>query len=95
MKTIYASIFSLAIGVSGFAQNDNARVTALVESSNFGNNAGTFITMESVRHGHIAGLTGVEVRVEQPICADQTGSVFMKNPNNEAWSFKVIDRKGR
>ncbi len=94
MKTIYASIFSLALGVSGIAQNDNARVTALIESSNYGNNAGTFITMESVRHGHIAGLTGVEVKVEQPICADQTGSVLMKNPNNEAWSFKVIDRKG-
>ncbi len=94
MKIVYTSVFFLALGMSGIAQNDNARVAALVESASFGNNAGTFVTMESVRHGHIAGLTGVEVKVEQPICADQPGSLLMKNPNNEAWSYKVIDRKG-
>jgi hypothetical protein len=94
MKTMYASVLFLALGMSGIAQNDNARIAALIESSNVENNAGIFITMESVRHGHIAGLTGVEVKVEQPICADQTGSLLMKNPKNEAWSYKVIDRRG-
>ncbi|MFN5319755.1 MAG: PKD domain-containing protein [Bacteroidia bacterium] len=94
MKIVYTSVLVVALGLSGRAQNDNARVTALIESSKMEYNAGTFMTMESVRHGHIAGLNGVEVKVEQPICADQSGSVLMKNPNNEPWSYKVIDRRG-
>jgi len=57
--------------------------------------AGTFRTMESIRFGMLEGHKGVIVKVEQPVCPDQPGTLSLVNPSGEAWKYKVIEKNGR
>jgi hypothetical protein len=77
-------------------QADNVRVRALIESSSAGErgSAATYQSMEDIRRGAVPGLKGVQIRLEQPVCAGQNGSLVLLNETGEPWSYKVIDRKG-
>lgn len=100
MKRIfYAAFLFCFIQNTLQAQQANARVNALIESSvkqeglsdpNFA----VFRTMESVRHGLLPGYKGIQVNVEQPICDGQPGSIALLNDSGEPWKYKVIDRNG-
>lgn len=91
--------FFTACAISANSQTENARVRALIESSaplkgSDNLNTGTYLSMEDVRHGAIPGLKGVQVRLEQPLCNGQSGSLLLVNETGESWNYKVIDRKG-
>lgn len=95
----YTVAFLLLLGGSLAAQTENARTHALIQSAiqekgQSDPNFAVFRTMESVRHGMLPGYKGVDVRVEQPICEGQQGSVYLVNPSGEAWKYKVIDKSG-
>lgn len=98
-RTFYSAIiFLFASGIAN-AQSTNARVNALVASSiqtdkNADPNFAVFRTMESVRHGMLPGYRGVQVRVEQPVCEGQPGSLALVNESGEPWKYKIIDRNG-
>lgn len=99
-RTIYSALFLII--TSGYANSQtstDARVNALVASSiqnekNADPNFAVFRTMESVRHGMLPGYRGVQVRVEQPICEGQPGSIALVNESGEPWKYKIIDRNG-
>jgi len=55
---------------------------------------GVFRTMESVRHGFVAGLKGVQVKINQPVCPGQHGSVSLVNASGESWKYRVIEKNG-
>lgn len=98
-RTLYSAILIFISSGIMSAQSNNARVNALVASSiqsgeNADPNFAVFRTMESVRHGLLPGLRGVQVKVEQPICEGQAGSVALVNESGEAWKYKIIDRNG-
>jgi hypothetical protein len=90
----------ITFGITGInAQSENVRVRALIESSSqaMGNgnlSAATYQSMEDIRRGAIPGLKGVQIRLEQPVCSGQSGSLVMINETGEPWNYKVIDRKG-
>jgi hypothetical protein len=95
----YTTALLLALALNTLAQNDNARVRALIQSSipnesNGNVNCGTYQSMEAIRKGAIPGLKGVNVRLDQPVCAEQNGSVFLQNETGEQWTYKLIDRNG-
>lgn len=98
-RNFYSAIlFIFSSGIT-FAQSTDARVNALVASSiqsdnNADPNFAVFRTMESVRHGMLPGYHGVQVRVEQPICEGQSGSIALVNESGEPWKYKIIDRNG-
>lgn len=88
-----------AISISVYGQTANAKVRALIESSTPGNDqgkniSGTYQSMEEIRYGSVPGLKGVQLRLEQPVCAGQSGSLWLVNETGEPWNYKVIDRKG-
>jgi hypothetical protein len=98
-RTFYSAILILSTSGIMSAQSNNARVNALVASSIQSDktadpNFAVFRTMESVRHGMLPGLRGVQVKVDQPICEGQTGGVALVNESGEAWKYKIIDRNG-
>lgn len=92
------SLFAvLSVGAKG--QSENAKIRALIESSTLekgtGKNiSGTYRSMEEIRYGAVPGLKGVQVRLEQPVCSGQSGSLWLVNESGEPWSYRVIDRKG-
>lgn len=100
MKKILYTISILFFGATGmFAQQQNMRATALIQSAvndkeSKDQGFAVFRTMESVRHGLLPGYKGVEVMVEQPVCAGQSGAIILKNPSGEAWKYRVIDKSG-
>jgi len=103
MKTIfYTSLLIQAFLVpssDGYSQAKPIAQHAYSQSvsSNSGDSnreAGTFRTMESVRYGMLDGYKGVVVKVEQPVCAGQSGSISLLNPSGEAWKYRVIEKNG-
>lgn len=98
-RTFYSAVFFLSTSAFSFAQTTDARVNALVASSiqsenNSDPNFAVFRTMESVRHGMLPGYRGVQVRVEQPVCEGQPGTIALVNESGEPWKYKIIDRNG-
>lgn len=55
---------------------------------------GVFRTMESVRHGVVPRLKGVQVKINQPMCPGQFGSVSLVNSSGENWKYRVIEKTG-
>lgn len=98
-RTFYSALFIVFSSGLIHSQSSNERVNALVASSikqesGADPNFAVFRTMESVRHGMLPGYRGVQVRVEQPICEGQSGSIALVNESGEAWKYKIIDRNG-
>jgi hypothetical protein len=98
-RTFYSALFIVFSSGLIHSQSTNDRVNALVASSikqesGADPNFAVFRTMESVRHGMLPGYRGVQVRVEQPICEGQPGSISLVNESGEAWKYKIIDRNG-
>lgn len=98
-RTFYSALFLVFSSGLIHSQSTNDRVNALVASSikpesGADPNFAVFRTMESVRHGMLPGYRGVQVRVEQPICEGQPGSIALVNETGEAWKYKIIDRNG-
>lgn len=98
-RTFYSALLLIFTSGATFAQTTDARVNALVASSiqsenNADPNFAVFRTMESVRHGMLPGYRGVQVRVEQPVCEGQSGTIALVNESGEPWKYKIIDRNG-
>lgn len=97
LLTLTSLVAVLSTGLNG--QSENAKIRALIESSTPANGqgkntSGTYQSMEEIRYGVVPGLKGVQVRLEQPVCSGQTGSLWLVNETGEPWTYKVIDRKG-
>jgi hypothetical protein len=50
--------------------------------------------MESLRYSDGGDARAVQVKIEQPLCEDQQGTVALVNPSGADWKYKVIRREG-
>jgi hypothetical protein len=57
-------------------------------------NFGTFRTMESMAFDEEKSGLAVGVKIIQPICEGQPGSLSLTNPSGAQWTYKVMNKKG-
>jgi hypothetical protein len=98
------NVYSLALGIiiSSFCQlnaQQSIQYAALSQSViknelAISQKFGTFRTMESLSYDVEKSSMAVGVKVIQPVCEGQPGSLALTNPSGAAWSYKVINKKG-
>jgi hypothetical protein len=58
------------------------------------NQAITFVTMESVRHGMSGALKGVQVRIQHSPCEEVPSAVVFSNSSGEPWRYEIFSASG-
>lgn len=98
------NVYSVALGIllSGMCHvkaQQSMQYAALSQSvihteENYSQNFGTFRTMESLAFDEEKSSLAVGVKIIQPVCAGQPGSLALSNPSGAQWSYKIMNKKG-
>lgn len=56
---------------------------------------GVFRTMESIRIQNPSNLSGIQVKLIQPLCNEKTGGIRLINQGNENWTFRLLNQQGK
>jgi PKD repeat protein len=95
----YLTVGFLLNGFSFLHAQQSIQYAALSQSvvkneANYAQNFGTFRTMESLAYEEKTASLAVTVKVIQPICSGQKGSLALVNPSGADWTYKVMSKKG-
>jgi hypothetical protein len=95
----YLTVGFLLSGFSFLQAQQSIQYAALSQSvvkneANYSQSFATFRTMESLAYEEKTASLAVTVKIIQPVCAGQKGSLALVNPSGANWSYKVMSKKG-
>lgn len=94
LSTFAAFLFTCSVKAQGPLHYAALHQSVILDAGKSGPSFGTFRTMESLSYDSEKSTLEVSVKIEQPLCEGQTGTIALVNPSGADWTYKVIDKKG-